>query len=1111
MKSRIFLQGYLLIGTILLATACKNDQGKEAITSSVSNREEPLFERVSHTKSGLVFNNAIQEDLSSLANLFNFDYFYNGAGVGTEDLNNDGLPDIVFTGNQVENRIFLNKGNLEFEDITATANINQGKQWSNGVTFVDIDQDGWMDIYISQGGPNQRLQRKNLLFRNMGDGSFEEVAEAYGLADMGISTQSAFFDMDNDGDLDCIVMNENELYGLDPIRLKNAIGSDKETQYFNSAHLYMNDGGKFRNITEEAGLLRPVFGLGLLVSDVNKDGLLDIYIASDYFIPDALYINQGNGRFEDQIKDYTRQISFFGMGVDKADINNDALEDIFVLDMASSDHIRSKTLMASMNTSRFDYLVNTAGYHYQYMFNSLQLNEGNNHFSNVAQLLDVGKTDWSWSVLMTDYDLDGNRDIYVTNGYRRYALDNDLQRKVFNAQRKYKNQVPLEIKRQLYDAMPSEKLPNILYRNEGDLDFSETAASWGLGDASFSNGAAMADLDLDGDLDLVVNNMDDNAFLYRNRAIEQQRGNYLIVEANGQTTESFPHVQIHYDGKTQAEEIKRVRGYMSAQEPIAYFGLGSVQEIDSVVTTWPGGERGVLRKVSVNQRLRIGPNTEDVPSPENKTIFEKDRNAGARIAAHQENAYDDFAREILLPYKQSTSGPAMVTADVNGDGIEDLWMGGASGQAGQVLLQHDTGFNPTYQPALENDREKEDTAAVFFDFDGDGDQDLYVVSGGNEYAPYSSYYADRLYLNDGTGQFSPKPLPVLESYPQSGRAAMTLDYDQDGDQDLLVGNRIIPQNYPRHAPSKLYKNENGELVDVTSEIIPGLEDLGIINDLLATDLNNDGWTDIVAVGEWGPIQIFQNNKGSYEQLQLPGSISDKKGWWFSVTPTDADGDGLTDLVLGNVGANLKFHPSMKKPLKIYATDFDENGTHDVVLSKDYKGKLVPVRGRECSSQQMPFIEKKFQSYKEFANASLEDVYGEKLKDSYEREATDFHSYVLLNKGNMQFEIMKLPSEAQSIPIMDVVSLDVDSDGAKDLILGGNIYETEVETPRLDALSGIVLRNTGNGQYEVVERERTGLYPTGNIKDMVLVKNKLNTWVVFGRNNEKPLFYALINN
>ncbi|GGG55708.1 hypothetical protein GCM10011414_26970 [Croceivirga lutea] len=1072
--------------------SCKNEKSKA--TKKATNQS--VFQKIESSYSGINFENRITENVETLENLFNYDYFYNGAGVGIIDFDNDGLQDIFFCGNQVENKLYKNLGNFKFEDVSNSAKINTNKHWSNGVSIVDLNNDGWQDIYISQGGPYQRIERGNLLFINQKDGTFKEEAANYGLADQGISTQTVFFDFDNDNDLDCFVMNENEFYGVDPINLVKLVSENEESKYYNSCHFYENQNGFFEDITKKAGLERPLFGLGVTVSDINNDNLLDFYVASDYYIPDALFINNGDGTFSDKIKSYTQQISFYGMGMDIADINNDGLQDIFVLDMAADDHVRSKTLMASMNTARFDYLTQKAGYHHQYMYNSLQLNLGNNKFSNVVQQTNLANTDWSWSILMADYDLDADKDIFVTNGYRRYALDNDLQQEVYRAKVKYNGNVPLEVKKRLYESMPSEKLPNILYENKGNLNFKENAKDWGLADFSFSNGAAIADFDNDGDLDAVVNNMDDVAFLYKNTAVEDKKGNYLIVEAKSTLSEAYPKIQIFYDGKqSQLIESRTVRGYRSSHQNIAHFGLGNISTVDSVFVSWPNGKKHISYNIEVNSTLNITDskaNVDITSIPKSKDLFTAlDTKRLGLNYSHKENFYDDFEKEILLPYKQSTQGPFIEKADVNGDGLSDVLVGGASGQSTALFIQNKNGtFINKIVPAFTNDKNYEDTAAHFIDIENDGDQDVYIVSGGNEFLEHSSLYTDRLYLNDGNGNFSRNQQEVLNSFPKSGKTIASLDYDNDGYLDIIVGNRIKPQNYPRFSPSVIYKNTKGILTDVTNKIIPDFASFGIINDLVVTDFNGDNQDDFIAVGEWTNIGFFQNNGNSFELLK-DYSFDNEKGWWYSINETDVNNDGMPDYVVGNVGQNLKFKASKKKPFKIYANDFDDNGTPDIVLSKKYKGEFVPVRGRECSSQQMPFIKEKFKTYDEFANAKLIDVYGEKLDTAYENEVTNFNSILLVNRGQGNFEVIYLPKEAQSTPILSAVFKDLNADGFEDCILAGNIYETEVETPRLDYISGIVLLSNTKDGYNILPRSQTNLYLEGNVKDLIWVKTATN--------------------
>lgn len=1108
----------ILFSVLFLCFGCKEkdtssdpvEKDTIAEVTDPSVARKGLFEKVLTSESGIDFSNTVTENLESIENLFDFDYFYNGAGVGLEDINNDGLLDIFFAGNQVENKLYLNKGNLVFEDISEQAGINAGKIWSNGVTFVDINNDGWMDIYVSQGGPKRDYDRSNLLFVNNGDLTFTEKASELGLDDKGISTQSVFFDYDQDGDLDCFVSNENEFYGLDPVTFYNQMRVKKEDLHKSSTHLYRNDNGTFKDVTESAGVLNASFGLGVTVSDINDDGWPDVYVANDYYAPDALYINNKNGTFSNRVKEYTNQVSFFGMGVDVADINNDKLQDIFVLDMASNDHVRSKTLMASMDSDRFSLLVDRFEMPYQYMFNSLQINNGNNTFHNVAHMSKVAKTDWSWAGLMVDFDLDGKKDIYVTNGYRRYALDNDSQIMVRQAKQAYQGRVPVDIKRKLYDALPSEKLSNILYWNTGDLQFENETGNWGFLEPSFSNGAAYGDLDNDGDLDLVVNNIDETAFLYRNTTVDKGIGNYLKVKATGNTSEAMAKVTAIRGSEQQFIEIKRVKGYLSATQPDAYFGFETSNALDTLRVVWPSGKYEERYNVALNAEVTF--DEKDATKTYSKEAPDYmftalEGNAGMRFT-HNENDYNDFRKEILLPYKQSTQGPFMAKGDINGDGKEDVFVGGAAGQPGQLFVQTDAGFRSLSSSAIRQDAASEDMGAVFFDADGDGDQDLYVISGGNEFEEGSALYKDRLYINDGSGGFNKSNDAIINGFTESGKSVAALDFDKDGDMDLVVGNRIIPQKYPMTAPSYVLRNDSGKFVQATQEVAPELSDFGMVNQVLATDFNNDGWEDFITVGEWGPIGMFENTEGTFTNIALQNGLDAEKGLWFSVSETDINNDGLKDYLLGNMGSNIKFKASKESPFRIFGNDFDDNGTYDIVLSNEYLGKEVPVRGRECSSDQMPFIAEKFQTYNEFANASLQDIYGEKLDSAFKGEITGLKSVVLVNRGGGKFEKVALPAIAQKFPLMSAVFLDINKDGFEDAIVAGNIYNTEVETPRLDMGSGLILLASENG-YTPVAPDKSGLYIGGNLKSLLLVTRGSDQLLVGGV-NDGPLAVLKVN-
>lgn len=1068
-----------------------------------------VFESIPASQSGIQFSNTITPSVATKENLLDYDYFYNGAGVGIADINNDGLPDIFFCGNQMPNKLYLNKGNLSFEDISEKSNINQGKYWSNGVTFADVNQDGWLDIYVSQGGPKEANQRGNLLFINQKDLTFKESGKEYGLADQSISTQSAFFDYDQDGDLDVVVMNETPFYGFDPTRYYTMLAENKDFLHQSSSHLYQNNNGKFVDVTEAAGLLSPTFGLGLVVSDINEDSWQDIYIANDYYQPDALYINRKDGTFDNQIDSRTKQMSFYGMGVDIADINNDGHQDIYVLDMASQDHYRAKTLMASMSTDNFRFLTIGLGFPYQYMFNSLQLNNGLNEFKNVAHLAGIAKTDWSWAGLMVDLDNSGQKEIFVTNGYRKYALDNDFKNQVIAAKQEYKGNVPLEVKQQLYDKMPTEKLANILYYLKEDLKFEDVADKWGLGQPTYSNGAAYADLDKDGDLELVVNNIDDKALMYKNLSVEKSLGNFLRVKVK--ENESFAKATIQWtadDGvgeEQQVQEIKRVRGYLSAIEPVAHFGLGDLKKVDVLRVEWVDGSFYEKKEVAANQLIEVDKsmaNGNKEGENADNLMFEQVSIGKLKLTGrHKEDNFDDFKKEILLPYKQSTLGPLLTKGDVNGDGKEDLFVSGATGEAGRIYIQEDGKFKRLTNPVFESDAIYEDLGAAFLDVEGDGDQDIFVVSGGNSFPRGDKHYHDRLYLNDGQGNFSKTDNQPFQQYTFSGKSACAIDYDQDGDMDLIVGNRIIPQTYPTAAPSFIFENEGGKFKDVTETVAPQLADFGIINKVIATDFDNDKRMDFIAVGEWTGIGLFQNKGGKFENIAASSNLHQEKGWWFTVGETDVNKDGLKDYIVGNVGRNIKFKASTEQPFMVYGNDFDGNGTFDVVLSNPYKGEYVPVRGRECSSQQMPFITKKFPTYDQFAKASLSDIYGTKLDSSVVHEATTFQSILLLNKGGGQFEKKTLPVDAQMFPVLSVVFKDLNGDGYEDAVLAGNIYDMEVETPRLDAGSGLVLLSNQKDAYRPVSAAHSGLFFSGDLKDMTWIDVEGIAYLIGGRNND----------
>lgn len=1071
---------YLLIHIIFLS-----------IFSNLLSGQKLDFQLIPSSESGLTFSNDLVANLETTENLFDYDYFYNGAGVGVIDINNDGLQDIYFAANQQENKLYLNLGDFKFKDITKEAFGNFKTQWSTGVSIVDINQDGLLDIYVSQGGPLTSMLRNNLLFINNGDQTFTELATLYGLDDRGMSTQALFIDHDRDGDLDCFVMNESLAYGLDPVAFTRLNLEQKASLYESYSHFYENDNGLFTDSTKELGLDEATFGLGISSCDVNSDGWSDIYIANDYYVPDMLFVNKKGKGFTNQIKLRTKQMSFYGMGMDIADVNNDGSTDIFVLDMASGDHYRSKTLMRSMNVENFRLLVDGLNLPHQYMFNSLQVNNGNGTYNNMSQLAGVSSTDWSWSVLIEDLDFDGYKDIYITNGYRKYALDNDFQQKVRDSKLAYNNETPLNVKKELYEQMPIEKLSNIFYKNKGQLKFEEWELDSKLNPPSFSNGAAIADFDNDGDPDMVVNNLDSEAFLYKNLAVENGQFNFLKIKNTDQKAISIRRVEVYTPSHLLAYEPKTVRGYMSSSEPSVFAGLGEEKSIDSVKVFFSNDKFTTKKDVEINTILS---KDDFLDQPALQTVakrkYTSDKLFREMIPAnlgleytHEENEFDDFEKEILLPYKQSSIGPFLSKVDVDNDGLDDIIVSNGLGTSIGAYRQNKDGFEPFALPEEFDCSNKEYGKIEIADLNQDGKVDFLLPAGGNEQAQSNAMYESGILMSDIDTTYNYLSLAGKDG---SAKGMLTFDFDLDGDQDLLIYKRHTPQKYPMHASSFLYENENGKFKDVTVEVFPALLDFGIINDVQLTDLNNDQRPDLILVGEWTNIGFFENDNYKYKDVHNKYGVPDLKGLWFSVETADLNQDNQPDFIIGNIGQNSKYSASSKKPLKIYGGDFDSNGSWDLVLSKSYKDNYVPLRGLECSSQQMPFIKEKFGTYDLFAKATLEDVYGPSLESAYARYANTLSSYAIISTSKETYDIVKLPLEAQAFPILDMEILDINKDGNEEIILAGNIYDTEVETPRLDAGNGLVLAYKPEQGFTSITSNISGLNLEGDIKSTCLI-------------------------
>lgn len=1084
-----FIISFLLVVVLLTLSSCDK-------SSKVD--QSPLFSQNSSNRSGITFSNDLKEDMSSLANVLDFDFFYNGAGVGVGDFNNDGLYDVFFAGNQVNNELYLNEGELKFRNISPSAGISAQGKWCNGVSIIDINEDGYDDIYVSVGGPTRNSEeRKNLLFINNQDLTFTESAESFDLADAGFSTQTLFIDFDNDGDMDAFVGNESYLYGYDPLTFFQKVGSSESVLHENSSHYYRNDNGSFVDITKESGLLKPSFALGLISNDFNNDGAMDIYIANDYFIPDALYINQKDGSFKDETKSYFNQIAFFGMGVDIGDLNKDGHEDVFVADMASADHVRSKTLMESMDVNAFRFLTESLNFPYQYMFNSVQLNNGQGHFNNVASKLGLAKTDWSWSVDINDFDLDGSNEVYVTNGYRKYAKHNDFQTKVNQVKAKYKNDVPLNVKEDLYNEMPSEALSNFMFSNNGN-DFSNKSEEWGLDIPTYSNGSVSADLDNDGDLDIIVNNIDAEASLFENHAANNGNASIKIKAADTSKNHSFTVELVNSDGQMITQSARKVKGYFSsfANEVV----LSRPENLQKIIVKWYDGSRQSFDAKEVGSTLILKKEDaiDDVESDGVLESLKAKKLFAGNSPIHQENKFDDFQKEVLLPYKQSSFGPLLSSSD--GQGNEDwIYIGGAAGYAGQLYERQGKTYESRSIAVFEKDKQSEDLGSVFFDYDNDGDQDLFVVSGGNEFKSGSLALRDRLYRNDGDS-FKRVRMQAIDELRHSGKAVAAADLDNDGYTDLVVGNRMVPHQYPLPEPSYILWNRKGlfEKEDLTS-LIDNFED-NIVNDVSIDDVNHDGRPDILLVGEWSEPKLLLSTEDSWMQsVELPSN----KGLWFSSAFADVNNDGIKDIILGNIGQNSKYSATGEKPLRIYAGNIDDNGSWDMYLSKKWNGKFVPFRGKECSTEQMPFVSEKFPTYEGFAQAEIEDIIGAGAQeDLYQSEVSSLSSIVLIGDDKGGYSSVKLPFDAQLLPILDIEVAESSDGSAPKVIVVGNIYDTEVETPRLDFRGGLVLQY--NEKAGIFEKVNT-LPFEGDAKSVLITKSDLIGELICVGTNNGPIF------
>ena len=1074
-----------------------------------SERKSPGFKLLKASQTGIDFNNIIEENDS--INVFKFMNIYTGAGLAVGDINNDGLTDVYFSGNMVSGRLFINKGDLKFEDISESAGILDTR-WGTGATMVDINQDGWLDIYICVSGSAKESERANMLYVNNGDMTFTEKAAEFGLADTRQSMHAAFFDYDKDQDLDMYLLVNPAAYEyqVNTSQIRKLDGSS-----FNNDRLYRNNGnGKFTDITKAAGILVEGYGLGVGISDINGDSWPDIYVSNDFIGNDILYINQGDGSFKDEISSYINHTSYAGMGNDVADIDNNGKPDIMVLDMRPEDNERQKLIISSTGYDRFQMMLQ-AGYDPQYSRNTLQLNQGNGEFSEVGFLAGVSSTDWSWSALLADYDNDGFKDMYVTNGFLRDLGNLDY----IHYQNIYDNplgdpETKINNKLRSIQELPSAKLLNYSFRNRGDATFDNVTNEWGMEEPSCSNGAAYADLDNDGDLDILVNNVNQEAFVYENLHNRIENTNYLRIQLKGKQGNLQgigSTIKITTATGSQFYEHFLSRGYESSMDPIAHFGLGASDKLDKVEVWWPDDSYQEMTNVKANELLVIDQRNSNVTgngvAEEVSPSLLKDITDALKLNySHKEDPMVDFKLQPILPHMHSRGGPGIAVADINNDGLEDFYVGGAAGQSGQLFVQNNKGAFETGDWKL--DERHEDMGVLFFDADLDGDQDLYVVSGGVIASSDTSVYQDRLYLNDGDGRFTRSDaLPPVDA---SGSTVAAADFDGDGDLDLFVGGRLSPGKYPMPAESYLLENLTDEDAGnlkfrEIGNTIPGWEKLTMVNSAIWTDYDNDGWTDLIACGEFMPVVLFHNDKGALRPVETDSGIGGSEGWWNSIAGGDFDNDGDIDYLLGNLGLNSKYRASKQEPLCIYASDFDKDGRIDPVMCYYIQGENHLAHSRDEIIGQINAMRVRFRTYQSYAETPFEKAFlPEELEAAYVVKSHTFESAYMENLGEGKFNLRALPKPAQMAPIEGIVVEDVDMDGNLDALLTGNSYTTEVATGRYDAIKGILLKGDGKGNFSTISLEESGFLNDNDASGLAMIRSAWGTSYVLSANNNGPI-------
>ena len=1083
---------------------------------SCSNNSQ-IFYLLENSDIGIAFENNLT--YTEEFNAYLFRSFYNGAGVGLADVNNDGYLDLFLCGNQQDNKLYIGDGNFNFRDVTDHAGVASPGSWTTGVSIVDINQDGWKDIYVCKSGRLEDPNRRNELFINNGldeNGlpTFTESANKYGIDDLGFSIHAVFFDYDRDGDLDMYLSNNS--YNPSEVIIDAGKGMREKRDPAGGNKLYRNEGNYFVDVTVEVGIYSSAigFGLGISIADVNRDGWPDIYVANDFFEKDYLYVNQGDGTFIESIDHWTSEISLGSMGVDIADMNHDGFPEIFVTEMLPEDEGRLKTKTVFDTWDKYSLKVKN-GYHRQFPRNSFQLNNGRYdatgtgvYFSEISRYAGVAASDWSWGAQLIDLDRDGNKEIFITNGIGKDLLDLDYLDFYDNpAKLKQILKDRGEVMTELFDNMPSEAIANHLYRLDSNLVFTNVASELGLGQPGFSSGSAYGDIDNDGDIDLVVNNLNGPPFIYRNDLADGE--NHFITlslkKQNG-TTAIGAQVSVWAGGKLYYEELYPMRGVMSVVDDRLHIGLGKAKLIDRLEILWPDGSIQQEKNLPVDRFLTIAQPIDDGGSRVSNKALEhpilSDVVCDGLHFAHKESNFVDFDRDHLLFNMVSNEGPRIAVADVNGDGLDDCYIGGAKGQPGALFIQRGPSFVKTNEALFEANRQAEDQQAIFFDADNDGDNDLLVASGSYEFSSGSFALVDKLYLNDGQGEFTQSNQVLPSGRPTNTSVVIHADYDQDGDEDLFFGSRSVPGLYGVPASGYLLENTGaGQFTDVTEKKAPGLVDLGMVTDAVWSDIDGDDDLDLVVVGEWMPVRVFINDRGSFKELQNVDGIERTNGFWNTITASDLDNDGDEDFIIGNMGYNTFFKASNDKPVEMYINDFDQNGSIEHIITTYRNGQAYPVAMKDEITKQLPHLLKKYLKHFSYQRQTINDIFSEEeIRGALMHKVFETGSCIFWNEDGRLVK-QRLPFEAQLAPVYSIYSSDINNDGLADIVLGGNQHNAKPQTGIYAASYGVVFLNAGNRAFKRAGPENSGFKMAGQIRDMEKISIGGKDHLMVARNND----------